>query len=109
MLLAGVVQGREPMRSMWVAVFGLGIMIAVTAGCRTVPPELKPPKQPEVLSEPPAEARYNTSIYPKEAFNTPDLFKKKDDNGIMPARGGSGSSMGNAANMMNQQQRGPMN
>src|SRR5438093_1550948 len=99
-------QGREPMRSTWVGGCGLGMILALAAGCRTMPPELKPPKQPEVLAVPPSEARYNTSIYPKEAFATPDLFKQKEANPIMPTRGMGGQGLNPA--MMNQQGRGPM-
>jgi hypothetical protein len=81
-------------------------MLALAGGCRTLPPDVKPPKQPEVLNVPPAEARYDTSVYPKEAFATPDLFKKKDDNQIMPARGpGMGGPQMNPGMMMNQNQR----
>ena len=42
--------------------------LLVLFGCRTSRPEVKPPPSPEVLSVPPAEARYNNSAYPKQAF-----------------------------------------
>lgn len=96
------------MRFPWVVVGGVIIVVAELGGCRHLPPELKPPKQPEVIANPPSEARYDNSIYPKEAFASPDLFKKRDDNAIMPAKG-PGGGMGNGMmnpGMMNPQ-RGP--
>jgi hypothetical protein len=66
-------------------------------GCRTMPPELEPPKQPERLSPPPSETRYDTSTYPKEAFNNRDLFRRRDlepDQKILPTRMGPGMNPG---------------
>src|SRR5690348_4973181 len=94
------------MRSMWFGVMGLTGILALAAGCRTMPPEVKPPKQPEVLCAPPFEPRYNNSIYPKEAFAAPDPMKRKEDNAVMPARmNGMGGPQMNPAMMMNQNQR----
>jgi hypothetical protein len=94
------------MRSTWFGVCGLVGLMALAAGCRTMPPEVKPPKQPEVLSVPPSEPRYNTSVYPKEAFNSSDPFKRKEDNSVMPARmNGMGGPQMNPGMMMNQNQR----
>lgn len=44
------------------------LLIVVVVGCRTPQPELKPNVQPEVLTKPPKDARYNKSEYPDVAF-----------------------------------------
>jgi hypothetical protein len=84
----------------WACVGWLTALLALTAlGCRTQPPNTKPPPSPEVLTSPPQEARFNTSVYPKQAFQENDILKKKILEGeaspIMPARGmGMTPSMG---------------
>jgi len=66
---------------------GLWLLLAAL-GCRTMPPELKPPPEAEVLNVPPQEARFETSIYPREAFaNARYDPTKKSDNAVMPAKG----------------------
>lgn len=52
------------------AIVALLGMLSALAGCRHVPPELKPAKEREVLVKPPPnDNRYDYPIYPKEAFN----------------------------------------
>ncbi|MBM4071197.1 MAG: hypothetical protein FJ271_20015 [Planctomycetes bacterium] len=48
----------------------VGMLSALVASCRHLPPETKPPKEPEMLVKPPAgDRRYDYPVYPKEAFN----------------------------------------
>jgi hypothetical protein len=49
----------------WLFLAGLLVIII---GCRTPLPELKPPKSPEELREPPPERRYEKPEYPARAF-----------------------------------------
>ena len=67
----------------------LAAIVLFAMGCRTMPPDLKPPKQGEVLRAPPlADARYDTPSMPKEAFNDRELARKTPDNtAILPTRG----------------------
>lgn len=66
-------------------------LIVLVAGCTTPQPVLKPPPQPEVLTVPPKEARFNNSLYPEVAYRGMDAkFAKPLDagmGGILPARG----------------------
>src|SRR5947209_8345707 len=81
--------GREPMRA-GVAAALVGV-VCLLAGCRTSQPNLEPPKEPERLSTPPNENRYDTSSYPKEAFHNSDLFRRRElepGQSILPTRGG---------------------
>ena len=88
----------------WARMAWLTAVLGLTAlGCRTPPPNVKPTIDPEVLNPPPQEARFNTSVYPKQAFQQDDLLKKKildgEANSIMPARGSSmGPGMGRGGN-----------
>ncbi len=71
----------------------VAMLLFVTVGCRTSQPVLKPDYQPEVLNVPPREARFDTSTYPKMAFDDPGsktnpLSMPKD--GVMPTRGSMG-------------------
>lgn len=64
--------------------------LCLLAGCRTSPPHLEPPKQPEKLSAPPPDTRYDTPTYPKEAFKNNDLFRRRElepGQTILPTRG----------------------
>jgi hypothetical protein len=75
------------MRATWINVAVLGIVM-LAFGCRTPKPELKPATSAEALSTPPAEKRYDTPTYPKEAFNNRDAIKKLNpDQDITPVRG----------------------
>ena len=72
----------------------VALLLFLAVGCRTTQPVLKPDKQPEVLNVPPQEARFNTSTYPKMAFDDPlsknnPLTMPKD--GVMPTRGSMGA------------------
>lgn len=49
----------------------LVVCLALMFGCRTPQPNLKPEKTPEKLVEPPQESRYDSSAYPKQAFDKP--------------------------------------
>ncbi|MCC6418141.1 MAG: hypothetical protein IT429_07800 [Gemmataceae bacterium] len=50
------------MRNIW---GWLGTFLLIAAGCRSVPPELKPPPQPEDYSLPPqSDVRYNQPYKP---------------------------------------------
>ncbi len=68
----------------------VGLWLGLGGGCRTSAPELKPGKQAEVLVCPPAgDHRYDSPIYPKEAFN-----EKYDPRKSLDAFGGPGPKMG---------------
>ncbi len=48
----------------------LGMLSALVASCRHLPPDTKPAKEREALVKPPAnDRRYDAPVYPKEAFN----------------------------------------
>lgn len=67
------------------------------AGCRTLPPDLKPDTQPDVFNPPPANLT-NDNSYPKQALADPDNQKRNGlDPGKLPPMGG-GASMGGPAN-----------
>ena len=75
------------MRATWVKIAGMGMML-LAFGCRTSKPDLKPPTTAEALNAPPAERRFDTASYPKEAFNNRDPIRKiNPDQDIMPVRG----------------------
>jgi hypothetical protein len=70
----------------WIAQIGI-LAIIFLAGCRTPQPDLKPPKQAEVLNPPPDNV---SPYYPKQAFNTDDRSKGTGlDSGFVPSRGSS--------------------
>jgi hypothetical protein len=73
-------------------------IVAIIAGCRTPQPVLKPPPQPEILSKPPTETRFQSSQFPDMAFRDMNSqFRKPLDSGgggIIPARGNMGSPGG---------------
>ena len=82
------------MAAKWVSCIFLAGCLAILAGCRTSQPNLKPAKTPEKLVEPPqGEARYETTGYPKQAFDAPiDPAKQAmDSKGLagLPMRGSS--------------------
>ena len=69
----------------WIRLAGLCTIMSAAIGCRTPKPELKPATTAEALSTPPAERRYDTSAYPKEAFNNRDAIRKlNQDQEIVP-------------------------
>ena len=79
----------------------LAICLAMTVGCRTPTPNLKPEKAAEVYTVPPAGGHYDTAGYPKQAFDKmddPGLKMMDTKNGVMPQRGGGvmpAAGMGN--------------
>jgi hypothetical protein len=83
------------MRSLW---HWLGTVLLVVAGCRTTPPELKPPQQPDDYSLPAEDdPRYNQPYKYTQDPNDPSLG---------PSHKSSGS--GNAPGMGPRGGRGPM-
>ena len=73
------------MRVLWGRVRWLGVLLFGVSGCWTTQPELKPPKQPEVIAVPPQEdARFSQPIqYPKGTLNqepTKKSIKTNDPN-----------------------------
>jgi hypothetical protein len=87
------------MTAKWGSCAVLVVCLALMFGCRTPQPNLKPDKVKEQLIEPPPDARYDSSAYPKQAFdkavdpgkaaldakNTPGMASK---GGMMPTSGG---------------------
>jgi hypothetical protein len=81
----------------WGKFGALALLFGLVVGCRTMPPDVKPPETQEALTEPPAEARYNAPGMPKQAFNRDDPTKRYRDlsnNAIMPAGGSFGGPGG---------------
>ena len=74
------------MRKTWLQVVAMGMML-VALGCRTPKPVLKPAPVEEALNIPPSEKRYDTSVYPKEAFNKNDPTRRLEDQTITPVKG----------------------
>jgi hypothetical protein len=72
----------------WAKLIGSGLMMAVL-GCRTPKPDLKPASTVEALNSPPAEKRFDSPAYPKEAFNNRDAIRKlnQDQGDVLPVRG----------------------
>lgn len=88
-------KGDRPMTAKWGICAIAALCLALTLGCRSPQPILKPEKIPEKLVEPPQEARYDTPGYPKQAYDkladpSRSVFDAKT-NGVVPTRG---SSMG---------------
>ena len=85
------------MTARWGSCAVLAICLALLIGCRTPQPVVKPPTPPERYVAPPNEARYETTGYPKAAFDPPvDPVKRALDTKINPAsmgRGGGGGGM----------------
>jgi len=89
-------EGKDPMAAKWgICVLLLGLL-ALTAGCRTPQPNLKPEPTAQQFNAPPA--GYETAGLPKRAFDAPsDPVKFGIDAkgpGTMPTRGGMGNGMG---------------
>ncbi|MBI1830921.1 MAG: hypothetical protein HYR84_05655 [Planctomycetes bacterium] len=77
------------------AILMLCLLLAV--GCRSRHPELKPEKTPEQLVEPPQEGRYESSAYPKAAYDKlvdpmRNAWNDRNAAGVMPTRGGMGAA-----------------
>lgn len=65
------------------------LLIVLALGCKAPRPELKPVAEPEVLTVPPKEARFNRSVYPDVAFRDMDHRFAKPNEGV-----GLGSGLG---------------
>ena len=87
------------MRSMWVGMQWVGLVLLGLMGCASTGPKYKPPKHAEVYDLPPDENRFSDphAVYPKESLEKDkdrhkDKDKDKDDpNGsTSPPRMGSG-------------------
>jgi hypothetical protein len=91
------------MRAPWVGFGCLILMVALLAGCKTPPPQLKPAAAPEVLAGPPiGDSRYDRPDYPKEAltFSTSnDPRKIGNNNGPMGPSFGGPNGMGGMGGM----------
>ena len=74
------------MTAKWGSCVILAFLLALSAGCRTPQPKLKPEKieLTEKLNDPPREARFETTGYPKEAFAAPDDPGKRAMDSKMP-------------------------
>ena len=60
------------MSAKWGSCVVLAVLLALSAGCRTPQPKLKPEKiEDNKLVDPPREARFETTGYPKQAFDSP--------------------------------------
>lgn len=68
-------------------------VLLVALGCQSSRPELRPPKEPEQLTAPPAEQRFNLPTYPKEAFNNREPLKKLSPNQDIMTTKGTGAGM----------------
>ncbi|HZZ81886.1 MAG TPA: hypothetical protein VFE62_25520 [Gemmataceae bacterium] len=82
-------------------------VLALSAGCRTPQPNLKPAPEPEVLNLPPNSAKYAVPAYPEQAFDNPrdpthNAFDPKMGMGGGPGggRGGGGGMGGMGGSMM---------
>ncbi len=68
-------------------------LLALTSGCRTPQPNIKPEKTAEQFNEPPANT-YMSSTMPKQAFTSPnDPVKANIDPKNSPMMPGRGSMM----------------
>jgi hypothetical protein len=86
------------MNAKWGSCALLAICLVILAGCRSTQPDLKPDTSKEIFNAPPMEGRYQSSVYPKQAFDAPaDPGKRMFDNqnpGAMAGRGGMGGPNG---------------
>jgi len=80
----------------------LAFLFVLVLGCKT-PPNVKPPKEPEVLNFPPDLAKYSVPGWPAEVVDRDDKTKPKTDpyagGGMPKGGGGSGASMMPAGGM----------
>jgi hypothetical protein len=75
----------------WKRLGGIGLALALVIGCRTPPPTLRPPTQPEEYNLPPQEARYNNKEWPREVTEGygDDMGRKvKDDLNVPGGKAG---------------------
>lgn len=84
------------MKTKW---WGVGLLV-LALGCKSAQPNLKPTiSKQEDLVVPPAEQRFQSPSYPKQALNSDDNSRKtflpQDKGNVVPARGNMmGSGMG---------------
>jgi hypothetical protein len=86
------------MTARWGICACLALCLALSAGCRTPQPVLKPPPEQEKLNDPPALTKYSTTGYPDQAFDkladpTKTAFDAKLPNGA-GSRGMTSGAMG---------------
>ena len=83
------------MTAKWGSCAVLAICLVLLIGCRTPQPVVKPPPPPERFVAPPNETRYESTGYPKAAFDPPvDPVKRAQDQKINPANMGRGGGTG---------------
>ena len=83
------------MTAKWGSCVLLAVMLALSAGCRTPQPKLKPDNiaTGEKLVDPPPDARFSTTGYPKEAFSPlEDPGKQAMDSNLPSGTGSRGPS-----------------
>jgi hypothetical protein len=95
------------MMARWGICACLVLLLALSAGCRTTPPNLKPAPEQEVLNSPPNQTKYSVTGYPEQAFEKQvdpvrNAFESKMP-GNMGAggRNGMGGMGGGPSSMMN--------
>lgn len=85
------------MTARWGICVSLALVLALSAGCRTPQPVLKPPPEKETLTDPPDVAKYNTTGYPQEAFDKPsDPAKQAMESKLPGSSGMRGMTPGSA-------------
>ena len=77
------------MTARWGICACLAIGLALSAGCRTPQPVLKPPPEKENLNDPPALTKYSTTGYPDQAFDKPNDPGKAALDAKLPGNAGS--------------------
>ncbi len=77
------------MTARWGICACLALGLALSAGCRTPQPVLKPPPEEEKLVAPPQLSKYSTTGYPEQAFDKLADPSKATLDGKLP--GGAGS------------------
>src|SRR5262245_7493986 len=91
----------DPMTARWGICGCLAICLAISAGCRTTQPDLRPKKEPEQLVAPPALTKYSTTGLPDQAFDKMTDPDAKAMEAKLPGAGGRSNGM-TGAGMMGQ-------
>jgi hypothetical protein len=95
------------MMARWGICACLALLLALSAGCRTPQPVLKPAPEQEVLNSPPNQVKYATPQYPEQAFEKPvDPVRAAFDSKLPGnlgggGRGGGAGGMGGGPSTMN--------
>lgn len=79
------------MTARWGICACLALALALSAGCRTPQPNLKPAAEAEKLDDPPQLSKYAQTGYPNEAFDKPTDPTKQN---VMQNPNGGGSRGG---------------